>query len=136
MPDYTFKLRDDGGGIADDSVVSLPNDEAAYGYACDVARELLQGRDGVMRHWALDILTANGNKVSEILFAEVDPSLEHLRAELRVTVNQANHVRRSFKDASFAAAQTKREAKALLARSRGKPYLAADSGRKIIRDDP
>jgi hypothetical protein len=35
----------------------------------------------------------------------------------------------------YAARLTGREAGSLVARSRGKPYLAADRGRKVIRDN-
>ena len=136
MPHYMFKLRGDRGGVADDGGVTLPDDAAAYGYACEVARELMKGKNGVISDWVLDVLTGDGAKVCEILFAEVDPSLEHLSARLRATVNHVNRVRRSFKDCSVAAAQTMLETRALLARSRGVPYLATDRGRKIIRDDP
>jgi hypothetical protein len=41
MPTYTFKLLDDDGGVTDDTGLRLPNTKAAYGYACDVALELL-----------------------------------------------------------------------------------------------
>jgi hypothetical protein len=42
---------------------------------------------------------------------------------------------RSLKDTYQATKVTIRETRSLVARSRGKPYLAADRGRKVIRDD-
>lgn len=44
MPTYTFKLLDDGGGLTDDTGLRLANSKAAYGYACDVAHEIMVKR--------------------------------------------------------------------------------------------
>jgi hypothetical protein len=50
-------------------------------------------------------------------------------------VEHGSQVIRSFKNTLHAATLTGREARSLVARSRGKPYLAADRGRKVIRDN-
>lgn len=135
MPRYTFKLCDDGGGVEDNSGVSLPNAEIAYRYACDVASELMSRRELRTRHWQLDVYEGDGKKVFEIPFVAVDPTLDHLRTEQRELVERSSRLIRSVKDAVYAAGLSKREAKSLVARSRGKPYLAADRGRKVIRDN-
>jgi hypothetical protein len=135
MPRYTFKLSDGGSGVEDDVGVSLPNAEVAYRYACDVALELMNRRERRTRHWQLDVYEAKGKRVFEIPFAGLDPALTHLRAEQREPVEHGSRVIRSFKNALYAATLSEREARSWMARSRGKPYLAADRGRKVIRDD-
>jgi hypothetical protein len=42
---------------------------------------------------------------------------------------------RSFREAMTAASITRRESRALVARSRGKPYLAAEFGQRTIRGE-
>jgi hypothetical protein len=53
---------------------------------------------------------------------------------MRPVVQENARQIRSVKDTHQAAGITVREAKSLAARSRGKPYLAADRGRKVVRD--
>ena len=134
MPTYKFKLSDDSGGVEDDFGVSLPNAEIAYRYACDVARELMDHRERRVRHWRLDVYEDNGEKVFEILFAKLDQTLDHLRPDTRELVELSAQRIRSLKDVCYDASLTWRESQALVARSRGKPYLAVDRGRKVIRD--
>jgi hypothetical protein len=50
-------------------------------------------------------------------------------------VEHGSRIIRSFKDALHGATLTEREARSLVARSRGKLYLAAERGRKMIRDN-
>jgi hypothetical protein len=134
MPIYTFKLIDDSGGIEDDFGVSLANTAIAYGYACDVVRELMNHRERKTRHWRLDVYEDSGEKVFDIPFVQLDRTLDHLAPEYRVLVEECAERIRSLKDAYYDASLTRREARSLVARSRRKPYLAADRGRKIIRD--
>ncbi len=65
----------------------------------------------------------------------VDPTLNHLTSEQRELVEHNSRLLRSLRNAVHAASLTGREARSLVARSRGKPYLAADRGRKVIRDN-
>jgi hypothetical protein len=135
MPRYTFKLSDDGSGVEDDVGVSLPNVELAYRYACDVVLELMNCRELRTRHWQLDVYEGEGKKVFEIPFVGLDPTLNHLSTEQRELVEHGSRIIRSFKETLHAATLTGREARSLVARSRGKPYLAADRGHKVIRDN-
>jgi len=134
MPRYTFKLSDDGNGVEDDVGVSLPNVEVAYRYACDVVFERMNCRELRTRHWQLDVYEGEGKKVFEIPFVRVDPTLNHLTAEQRKLVEHNSRLIRLLKDAVCAANLTGREARSLVAHSRGKPYLAADRGHRVIRD--
>jgi len=135
MPRYTFKLRDDDNGVEDDSGINLPNAELAHSYACDVVRQLMGHRELSTRYWRLDVYEDNGEKVFEIPFATVDQTLDHLRPEYRVAVERCAQRIRSLKDVYCDAVLIQQESQSLIARSRGKPYLAAVRGRKVIRDD-
>jgi hypothetical protein len=136
MPRYTFRLRDDDAGVEDDTGVSLPDVEVAYRYACDVVHELMNCREQRTRFWQLDVYEGEGKKVFEIPFARLDPTLDHLTAPLRDMIEHNARRVRSLKDTLCATQATVQETRSLVARSRGKPYLAAVRGRKIIRDDP
>ena len=73
-------------------------------------------------------------KLFEILFASIDETLDHLKPENRKLVEMTAMRRRLLQDTLYAARISYRESQALVARSRGKPYLAADHGQKTIRD--
>jgi hypothetical protein len=134
MPRYSFRLRDDDAGVEDDTGVNLPDVEIAYRYAGDVVYELMKGREQRTRSWLLEVFEG-GEKIFEIPFARLDPTLDHLSAPLRELVEDTAQRIRSLKDTRYAAQATVQETRSLLARSRGKPYLAALRGRKVIRDD-
>jgi hypothetical protein len=121
------------GGVEHSVGVNLPNDEIAYFHARDVVGELMDHREEVTRYWRLDVYRDNGEKIFDILFAELDQTLDHLRPGTRALVEVNAQRIRAFRDAHYEASITRREAQALVARSRGKPYLAADHGRNVIR---
>ncbi len=134
MPRYTFKLRDADDGVEDHDGVTLPDAETAYRYACDVVCELMKGRERNTRSWQLEVYKDDQEKVFEIPFVRVDQTLDHLDAQTREMVERGASQIRSIKETRNTARTTVREARSLVARSRGKPYLAADCGKKIIRD--
>ncbi len=133
MPIYTFKLRDGSGSIDDEAGVRLPTREDALSYGYDVARELMSCREQKTRHWRLDVYEDGGECVFTIPFARIDPTLNHLMPELRSMVERSCDRLRALNEVMAEAQVTVREARALVARSRGKPYLAAYAGRKTIR---
>lgn len=134
MPTYTFKLRDGDWGVEDDTGVTLRDRHEALRYAHDVVNELMRRREAKTRSWRLDVYENNQRRVFEILFVTVDPSLNHLRSDSRITVEHGCEGQRSVGDAVFRSRDPTQESRALLARSRGKPYLAAEFGRRTIRD--
>jgi hypothetical protein len=134
MPKYTFKLWDDDCGVEDNVGVNLPNIEIAYRYSCEVVHEMMNRREPSTRSWQLDVYEDDQKRVFKIPFAGLDQTLDHLNARTREAVEESARQVRSVKDTYQPAKASVREAKSLLARSRGKPYLAADRGRKIIRD--
>jgi len=92
-------------------------------------------RERSTRHWRLDVYQDNSEKVFEIPFSALDHSLNHLRPDYRAAVVQVAQSIRSLRDVYYDATLTKRESDSLVARSRGKPYLVAYRGRKVMRDD-
>ena len=134
MPVYTFRLLNDGDGVADDLGLPLPNTKAAYDYACDVALELMDHREDATRSWRLDVYENGAKKLFEILFATIDQTLDQLKPDNRKLVEMTATRRRSLQDTYRAAWKTYRESQALVARCRGKLYLATDHGEKTIRD--
>jgi Domain of unknown function (DUF6894) len=136
VPRYTFKLSGNGCPVEDDSGVSLPDIESAYRYACDVVQELMVHRELRTRHWQLEAYEDDGRKIFEIPFAKLDQALDHLTLEYRDLVEHSARLIGSVQDIVYVATNTRREAQALVARSRGRPYLAVRHGRKVFATSP
>lgn len=135
MPRYTFELQDGTSPIEDGSGVWLAERKEALRYAEAVARELMRGCEREARSWRLDVYE-DGTRVEEIPFAGIDPTLDHLHPALRTAVERSCDTVRSFREAMSAARTTMRESRALVARSRGKLYLATEAGQPTIRTSP
>ena len=133
MPVYTFELRDGDRRIEDGSGVNLPDREHARRYARDVARELMSCREAQTRTWRLDVYDSSGERIFELPFASIDPTLDHLVPETRTTVERMCDRYLSLREAIAAAKITVRESRALVALSRGRPYLATEMGERTIR---
>lgn len=133
MPIYTFELSDGSSPVRDAAGVQLPDRVHAMAYGKQVVRELMQGRELSTRCWHLRICEGHGEEVFEITFAALDRTLDHLVPELRSMVVQLCDSCRSCRQAVHAARMTCREARALVAMSRGEPYLAATGGERTIR---
>jgi hypothetical protein len=132
-PTYTFKLRDDSSGVVDDVGVALTDNASAYRYAQAVARELMRCREMQTRYWDLEVYRDGEGPLFDILFATVDPTLDHLRRELRLLVEKVSGKKRALKDVMYAARLTLRESQSLVARSRGRPHLICENGEVTIR---
>ena len=133
MPFYTFELLNGSAPVSDETGIDVPDREHAASYGCEVARELMRGREFETRSWRLDVYDDLARCVAEIPFAALDPTLDHLAPELRSMVERMCDNRRSLQEAIHAARATIRESRALLALARGKPYLAAVNGDLTIR---
>ncbi len=70
----------------------------------------------------------------EIPFARLDETLDHLSPHWRSNIEDLCNRMRVLHEAYNAARITMRESRALVARSRGKPYSATEGGRPIIRE--
>ena len=134
MPTYTFKLRGDAGWVADNVGTALADNASAYRHACCVARELMRCREIETRHWLLEVYQGGKEPLFDILFASIDPTLDHLWRELRVSVEKSSEKKRALKDVIHDIGLTVRESQALLARSSGRPHLISDNGEITIRN--
>jgi uncharacterized protein DUF6894 len=132
MPLYTFKLQAGECPVEDETGVWFDDRDRAVDHAQDVARQLMTARERETRAWRLDVYE-NGQPVCQIPFATIDPTLDHLHPHLRSTVEASCESIRSFKQVASAAHETVRESRALVARARGRPYLATERGQPIIR---
>lgn len=136
MPVYTFKLHDGRGDVEDKTGVQLPDRDSALRYALAVVHELMRCREVQTRSWCLDIYEGDDidSPISEIPFASVDPSLDHLTPNLRTMVESISERKRLLSDAIHKVTGTVQESRALVARARGKPYLVSRFGKSTIRD--
>jgi hypothetical protein len=133
VPHYTFQLRDGARLIQDPMGVQLRDRSAARDYAQQVARELMSGREPETRMWCLDVHEDDSAHVLAIPFATIDPTLDHLGPELRSVIETWCDKLRSLQEAVSTARATLRESRALVAQSRGRPYLATANGERTIR---
>ena len=133
MPRYTFELHSGQSPVRDDAWFT--NRERACAHAQHVARELMYGRELRTRSWRLDVYE-NGQCVSQLPFASVDETLDHLQPGLRKTVERSSGRLLGLHETMSSAQATLRESRALVARSRGKPYLATEAGQPTIRTSP
>lgn len=135
MPIYTFKLRDGRGDAEDATGVDLPDRDSAIRYGRDVVQELMRSRELQTRSWCLDVYEgATHTPIGEIPFASVDPSLDHLAPKFRTMVEGLSERKRLLSDVIHSVRDTIQESRALVARARGKPYLASRFGKVIVRD--
>jgi len=132
MPTYTFALRDGGPPIEDETGIGLTDRAQALGYAHQVAHELMKSRERKTRSWRLDVFE-EGERIYEIPFARIDSTLDGLPPQLRGSLEQVCDSLRSLRETVHASRVAVRESKALVARSRGRPYLATDRGERTIR---
>lgn len=131
MPRYTFELQDGERQVGDETGVWFADRERALDHAHEVARELMTAREPQTRSWRLDVYE-DGGRVEQIPFAHLDPTLDCLNPTLRTHVERGCDTLRDVKQAMAAARATIQESRALVARSRGKPYLATDRGKPTI----
>lgn len=134
MPLYTFELRDGSLGIADTVGVSFADRDQALCYASEVIRELMGRCEQETRTWRLDVYEDHDRRVFEIPFARLDETLDHLNPHWRRMIEDCCTRALSLRETCSAAQTTMRESRALVARSRGKPYLATEGGKPIIRE--
>ena len=134
MPTYTFELKDGSCGITDEIGVNLPDRERALRYAHDIALELMSGREAQTRFWRLDVYEDSRERIFELPFVSIDRTLDHLAPKVRTVIEGLCDRHRSLKEANYAARVTIRESRALIAISRGKPYLATYAGERTIKD--
>jgi len=134
MATYTFKVLDGCGDVEDETGVSFRHRDRAIRYARNVVHELMRNREIQTRSWRLNVYENGEGPICTIPFASIDPTLDHVVPTLRTMVEAMSERKRLLSDVLHAVKVTVQESRALVARSRGKPYLASRFGRSTIRD--
>ena len=134
MATYTFKVLDGCGDVEDETGVSFRHRDRAIRYARNVVHELMRNREIQTRSWRLNVYENGEGPICTIPFASIDPTLDHVVPTLRTMVEAMSERKRLLSDVLHAVKVTVQESRALVARSRGKPYLASQFGRSTIRD--
>src|SRR5262245_54931305 len=131
MPRYHFNLRDGAAGVTDPEGTILGDEPSARAHALDVARELMHQAETKRRHWYLEVCDQRGQRLFDVPFSLADRTIDHLGPETRRRVERLCIATRQLAETIFEARTTVLKSRALRARLNGKPYLAAECGRRI-----
>src|SRR5262245_59346044 len=131
MARYFFNLRDGAAGVSDPEGTNFRDEAAAREYAVQVARELMGRAEAKRRHWQLDVCDGRGKPLFNLPFVAADNTLAPLAPETRRLVERACQNCRELGEAIFEARLAVLKSRATLARARGRPYLAAQFGRRL-----
>ncbi len=132
MRRYFFHLRDGYRGYADSTGVNLSDDDTARGYACRVGSELMKNRELEVRHWRIQVQNEDEQTIFEIPLITLDATLSHLSPLHKKAMEELSHRCYALREAIAQARIVQNQARALIAKSRGRPYLAADHGDEIL----
>jgi hypothetical protein len=88
MPLYYFILKSDRDNYADEQGEELADLGAARCYAETVARELMQSRELETRFWRVEVCDDYAEPLFEVLFAEVDRTIDHLPLAWRDAIHK------------------------------------------------
>jgi hypothetical protein len=133
MPRYYFDLRDGSRGYQDTTGVDLPDVQTAREYAQRVATELMKNREAQARHWRIHVQNERGEAVLDVPFIAHDLTLSHLSVQHRQAVHELSDRLHGLREAIEQARAVQLQARSLIAKSRGRPYLAADHGDGVLR---
>ena len=128
MPLYFFNLKTAEGTIRDPDGTDLVNDSAAWEHARLVACELMRHRQPYTHSWRMDVCDGEGRHCVDLLFASVDDSIDHLRPELRSSVEDMCAQSSSLSEMIRAVTLTIAQVRRTIARSEGTPYVATVNG--------
>lgn len=130
MTRYFFDLCSDAGTAADEIGTELPDPLAALEYGYEVARELARNNTPKSRTCCISVRDETGRVLSNLPFADVDEAICQLHPKSRALIRTCFERRSSLRDAVRVAREAIRLSRATVARSRGKPYLAAADGKR------
>ena len=132
MPLFRFNVRG-GQHFNDRDGTELADLAQARAHAGKTAWELMRHRERGVRDWRLEVRDEAGTLVHDVLFAALDPTLDHLRPSHRANVEQLSRSVGATKDAIRSCQMTVRQSRAILARITGCPYLAAVEGVEVLK---
>jgi uncharacterized protein DUF6894 len=136
MPRYFFHVRNDSGGFSDLDGTDLPDIPSAMNYARGFARELMLRNESKKRHWHVVPCDADGNELFDLPFISVDETLRHLNPVSRRLIEATCEKKMALAEALFETRMTALRVRATVARSRSRPYLAAEHGHTIFGKAP
>jgi hypothetical protein len=128
---YYFSVRTGSGNLFDEDGVELADNEAARNYARDLARELMFRNEARKRCWWVFVHDAEGKELLGLPFVAIDDTLCHLSPESRQLIHQMSEKRLALAEAIFVSKLNVLRAKATIARSKSRPYLAAYNGHLV-----
>ena len=132
MPLYFFNVRNGSGDFADQDGTELPGIQTAMSYARDLARELMLRNESRKRHWHVLISDADRNELFDVPFISIDESIRHLNPTSRRLIEIMCEKRMALAEALFETRMNVLRVRATVARSRARPYVAAEGGHAIF----
>jgi hypothetical protein len=132
MPRFFFDLRNGFGNLLDQDGVDLPDAEAARNYARGVARELMFRDESRKRHWWFKVRNQDDYELFALPFLDVDDTLQHFSAKSRKLIERMSENRLALAEATFNSRMNLLGARAAVARSQSRPYVAAENGRAVL----
>ena len=132
MPLYFFHVRNGGSGLADHDGTELPDAQSAMNYARHLAREMMRGNESRKRHWHVMVCDAAGHELFDLPFITIDDSIRHLNQESRHLIEAMCEKRMALAEALFETRMNVLRVRATVARSRARPYIAAEFGHAIF----
>jgi hypothetical protein len=131
MPVYFFNLRDATGLLRDPDGTDLPDEASAQEHAHTVAGELMRHQESATRAWRLEVCDQERRPRFRLLFAEADPLLAPLSAEIRKFVIDGWSRSASLQDTITDLQLTLLQVRATIARAEGVPYVATLDGKRV-----
>ena len=132
MARYFFDLCDGAGGIEDTSGTELLHDRAAVAHGYRVAREMMRHNEPQSRKLCIAVHDDRRRLLFRLPFAAVDETIDCRFPETRALVERSLQKQLTLAEAVHEARKTVRQSRALVARSRGMPYLCAENGEAFV----
>jgi hypothetical protein len=132
MPLYFFNVRNGSGDFADREGTALPDVLSARTYAQGLAREVMLGNESRKRHWHVVVCDSDGRELFDLPFVSIDESIRHLNADSRRLIEVMCEKRMALAETLFETRMNILRVRATVARSRSRPYLAAEHGHAVF----
>jgi hypothetical protein len=129
---YFFDLLAQEGWIKDGDGTWLPDASAALEHARVVAHELMKGAERSRRHWRLQIRDEESETIGELVFATIDPTLDHLGPQLRAVIEALSWAFGELTQRAIGMDAQRYKFGALLARLRRQPFLVTIGGHRVV----
>jgi hypothetical protein len=117
VPHYHFVLKTRDDLIPDRDGSEWPNDAAAQEEATLIAQDLMRNQETKRGSWRIEVRDQDLLPRSELLFAEVDQTIDHLPAEMREPHIVAARRIAAFSDAMLAVRKSLSEVMETLSRA-------------------